>query len=308
MKRKSIPATVHSLLLPLATAASLVACGTPGPLPALEQARSAVNAASVNPDVARHAQLELKAATDTIARADHVWQKDGDEDETRHLAYLATQRAHTAEEIGKARATQDAIVQARSEADRLRLQARTRQLENAQGRAAEAQARADAAQAAAKSARDEAKSAQDAANAARSENLNLQNRLRELEAQQTERGLLVTLGDVLFEFGKSDLLPSATPRMDKLAAFLQQFPDRQLRIEGYTDSVGSVAANQRLSERRAAAVQSALISRGVSPQRIATQGYGKSYPIASNANPEGRALNRRVEVVIADENGNLRSR
>lgn len=301
MKRKPIPAAARSLLLPLAAAAALAACGTAGPLPALEQARSAVNAASVNPDVARHAQLELKAATDTIAQADRVWQKDGDEDETRHLAYLATQRAHTAEEIGKARATQDAIGHARSEADRLRLQARTRQLESAQGRAAEAQARAEAAQAA-------AKSAQDAADAARAEAQALQNRLRELEAQQTERGLLVTLGDVLFEFGKSDLLPSANPRMDKLAAFLQQFPDRQLRIEGYTDSVGSVAANQRLSERRAAAVQSALVSRGVSPQRIATQGYGKSYPIASNASPEGRALNRRVEVVIADENGNLRSR
>lgn len=277
-----------------AAAAVLTACAATGVNPALEQARQLVTATGSNADVARFAQLELKSASDTIAQADRIWRKDGDEAEVRHLAYLATQQAQTAQLVAQARSAEQAFGQARSEADRLRLQTRTRQLESAQAAAQAAQA--------------EAASAQARAAAAQAENEALQARLREMQAEQTERGLLVTLGDVLFEFGKSDLLASANPRMDKLAAFLQQFPERRLRIEGYTDSVGSEAFNQALSERRAAAVQSALVSRGVNPARITVQGYGKNHPVASNATPEGRAMNRRVEVVIADEQGNLRSR
>lgn len=261
-------------------AATLAACGTTGINPTLEEARKVVHTTGSNADVARYAQLELKSATDTIEQADQVWRKSGDDAEVRHLAYLATHRAQNAELVAQARVAEDAVGKARTEADQLRLQARTRQLESAEARAAAAQA----------------------------ENAALQQRLREMEAQQTERGLLVTLGDVLFEFGKSDLLASASPRMDKLAEFLQQYPDRNLRIEGYTDSVGSESFNQKLSEQRAAAVQSALVSRGVSPMRITAVGYGKSHPVASNSNAEGRAMNRRVEVVIADDKGNLRSR
>ena len=123
-----------------------------------------------------------------------------------------------------------------------------------------------------------------------------------------DAGASVTLGDVLFEFGKAQLLPTAGPRLDQLADFLRQYPDRKLLIEGHTDSVGSTSANQTLSERRAQAVQQALTMRGVDPSRITTRGYGKAFPVASNGTPEGRALNRRVEVVIADDKGTLRSR
>ncbi|NOJ99271.1 OmpA family protein, partial [Corallococcus coralloides] len=126
--------------------------------------------------------------------------------------------------------------------------------------------------------------------------------------QQTERGLLVTLGDVLFAFNKAELSAQAAPRLDKLANFLRQFPDRKLIIEGHTDSVGGDAYNQELSERRAQAVQNALVQRGVAPDRITARGYGKTYPVADNASPEGRAMNRRVEIVIADDKGNLRGR
>ena len=136
----------------------------------------------------------------------------------------------------------------------------------------------------------------------------LEAKLREIEAQQTERGLLVTLGDVLFEFGKADLLTAAGPRLDKLAEFLRQYPERRLLVEGYTDSVGSVPYNLELSRRRAQAVQAALTLRGIDASRITTQGYGKDYPVANNATAEGRALNRRVEVIIVDDKGVLRGR
>jgi len=165
---------------------------------------------------------------------------------------------------------------------------------SAEQRAAQQQAQAAAAMAQANAAQDRVRA--------------LEAQLRDMEAQQTERGLLVTLGDVLFAFNKAELSAQAAPRLDKLANFLKQFPDRKLLIEGYTDGVGTDAINQKLSERRAAAVQSALVTRGVAPDRITVRGYGKEFPVADNASPEGRAMNRRVEIVIADENGNLRSR
>ena len=99
-----------------------------------------------------------------------------------------------------------------------------------------------------------------------------------------------------------------TPDLDKLANFLKQFPDRKLLIEGYTDSVGSDSYNQDLSDRRAQAVRDALVQRGVDTSRITARGYGKAHPVADNASPEGRAMNRRVEIVIADDKGNLRGR
>jgi outer membrane protein OmpA-like peptidoglycan-associated protein len=273
--------------LALAAALVLAACASRGPLPEIEAARTQINSATANPDVARRAPLELKTATDTLARADRVWSEDGDQTEAKHLAYLAQKQAETATALTHARAADDQMKDARSQADRLRLQARTSEAEAARGQAMAAQAQADQANARA---------------------AGLEARLKELEAQQTERGLLVTLGDVLFEFGKAQLLPTAGPRLDKLADFLKQYPDRRLLIEGHTDSVGSNAANLTLSERRAQSVQQALTQRGVDPGRITTRGYGKSFPVASNGTPEGRALNRRVEVVIADDKGVLRSR
>jgi len=289
--------TTHTFIpaaLAVSAALALGACATRQPPDGLEAARAEVNRAAANPDVARHAPLELKEATDSMARADRAWAKDGDGAEAASLAYVARQRADTAVAVAQARTADDQLKDANAQANRLRLDARTREAEAARGeaRAAQgqvAQANAQAAQANARASALEAK-------------------LKELQAQQTERGLLVTLGDVLFEFGKANLLPTAGQRLDQLADFLRQYPDRKLIIEGHTDSVGSEAANQALSERRAQAVQQALLMRGVDPARMSARGYGKAYPVASNATPEGRALNRRVEVVIADEKGNLRSR
>ena len=123
-----------------------------------------------------------------------------------------------------------------------------------------------------------------------------------MNAKQTERGTLVTFGDVLFQFGKSDLQPNGMRNINTLAEYLIQNPDRKVIVEGYTDSVGSAAFNQTLSERRADAVRNALVRKGVDPTRIVAQGYGKEYPVASNATDSGRAQNRRVEVTISNDN------
>ena len=126
--------------------------------------------------------------------------------------------------------------------------------------------------------------------------------LRGLNAKQTERGTLVTFGDVLFDFDQASLKANSRDSITTLANYLIKNPDRKVIVEGYTDSKGSAAYNQGLSERRANAVKNALVRAGVEPSRIVAQGYGKEYPVADNASSSGRAQNRRVEVTISNDN------
>ncbi len=128
---------------------------------------------------------------------------------------------------------------------------------------------------------------------------------RNLEARETERGVVVNLPDVLFEFGRSDLTGDAQSRVQGIADVLNnQAQGRRVSIEGHTDAIGSEEANQLLSESRAASVAGALTTSGVDQARVTTTGYGERYPVAPNTNPDGsdnsagRAKNRRVEVVI----------
>jgi len=125
--------------------------------------------------------------------------------------------------------------------------------------------------------------------------------LAELQGKQTDRGIVLTMGDVLFAFGKADLASGAVRNVDKLAGFLEKHPERNVLIEGHTDSVGSDEFNLALSQKRADAVKEVLTAKGISPDRMMTKGYGKQFPIAGNDTESGRQLNRRVEVVILNE-------
>ena len=121
---------------------------------------------------------------------------------------------------------------------------------------------------------------------------------RELQAVSTDRGMVITLGDVLFSTGSAVLQPGAMNTIERLAMFMAEYPTRTVVIEGYTDDVGTEAFNLGLSERRAASVRNALVDAGVSPERVTTVGYGEAKPVASNSTAEGRQMNRRVEIVI----------
>ena len=125
--------------------------------------------------------------------------------------------------------------------------------------------------------------------------------LSELKATRTDRGLVVTLGDVAFATGRSDLLESSQRSIARLTAFLAEHPEHTVRVEGFTDSVGRGDYNQGLSERRAASVKSALMHGGIEPGRIQSEGYGDTFPVASNDTVAGRQQNRRVEVIISDK-------
>jgi outer membrane protein OmpA-like peptidoglycan-associated protein len=126
----------------------------------------------------------------------------------------------------------------------------------------------------------------------------LQRQLAHLQAQNTERGLMITLGDVLFETGRADLKPGTRQRLSELVRFLLDHSDRQVVIEGHTDNRGSTDSNLELSQRRAEAVRAFLIRAGVDAGRISAQGYGEAYPVASNNTSAGRLQNRRVEIYL----------
>ncbi|MGH8383363.1 OmpA family protein [Pseudomonas sp.] len=123
--------------------------------------------------------------------------------------------------------------------------------------------------------------------------------MQQLNAKQTDRGAVVTFGDVLFDTGRAELKASSLRNLDQLTEYLRANPERKVRVEGFTDSTGGDALNQQLSERRAAAVANALRRGGVAPERVMVAGYGKEYPVASNADAQSRQLNRRVEVIIS---------
>jgi outer membrane protein OmpA-like peptidoglycan-associated protein len=213
---------------------------------------------------------------------------------------------------------------ARSEAERARLEAGKAMSEAEKARMAAAadaeraaiakreaeQARmaaaADAERAAiAKRQAEQAKSTaeEEAAKAARAkaEADELMKELSELKAQQTERGIVLTIGDVLFATGKADLSPDANKSVDKLAEFLKKYPNRDVLIEGHTDSVGKDDYNLVLSRKRADSVKYQLMEDGIEADRITTVGYGKNFPLASNDTKAGKAQNRRVEVIILNE-------
>lgn len=324
-------------LTALAAAALLSACATTHtPPPALVDARSVVKSAEADAQVLRHAPLELKKASDSLRRADELNAKGESLADVESAAYVARRQAETAVTLARAKTNEDEIKTAEAERERARADARAAEARRAQAQAAAARADASNARVEASSARVEASVAQQQADAAKAEAndaqaraamarqqaavaqinaasaqqqaLTLQQQLAELQAQQTDRGMLVTLGDVLFEFGRADIKPGAQGALRKLATYLQEHPDRRVLIEGFTDSVGSDAANLALSERRAEAVAAALSALGVTGSRISTRGYGKSYPVAENSTDTNRALNRRVEVYISDSDRPVRAR
>lgn len=308
----------------------LAACATTQTPPAeLVAARDAVRFAQGDPGVQRLAPTELKKAVDTLGRANGLNDKGESMTEIRSVAYVATQQARAAVAIARAKTDDAAIAGAELERERIRADSRGAEARRAQAQAATAQAQASTAQAQASTARAQTSEArqqtaaaeqrasgaerqtavaQASAADAQQQAAQLQQRLDELQARKTDRGMLVTLGDVLFETNQSTVRPSAQASLQKLAQFLGQYPSRRILIEGHTDNVGSAASNENLSRRRADAVDSALMALGVARQRVATVGYGEEFPVADNASATNRALNRRVEVYIADGDQAVRPR
>jgi outer membrane protein OmpA-like peptidoglycan-associated protein len=262
------------LIIGLGLSLALGACASaPRPNPALETARTAVHSAEADPNVSQYAALDLESAKKELEVAEGAAMHGKDSD-IAQPAYLATQTARLAQGRAAAKADDARVAAGQAERDRIQLAARTREVQNAKT----------------------------ATHAASDEAARLQAEVDALKAKPTDRGLVLTLGDVLFDTGKAELNSGATRKLDQLAQFLAEHPDRRLQIDGFTDSVGTDSYNQELSRHRADAVKSALLTRGIDSSRIGTQGYGKAFPVANNTDSGGRQLNRRVEVVIGGDN------
>jgi outer membrane protein OmpA-like peptidoglycan-associated protein len=248
----------------------------------LEQARAEVQTLAANPMAQQAANSDLEQARTSLNQADSAFQQKRPPQQVNQLAYLALRHAQAGEaRVAEARARQQ-IAKAQEDRNRIQLQAREHETEAAKAEAATARNTAAAAQSELASARQE---------------------LSDLQAKQTDRGLVMTLSDVLFDTGKATLKAGATRDLDRLAHALKDNPNTRVKIEGYTDSVGSDSYNQELSQRRAQAVADALQSRGVPADRYQIEGLGKEFPVATNDTPAGRQQNRRVEIVFSDDAG-----
>jgi outer membrane protein OmpA-like peptidoglycan-associated protein len=247
----------------LAVAAVLIGCSTtPKTFPELDNARAAVNQVETNPLAGRAAADEVEQAHNALRDAETGATRD-DLEAVKQNSYLAKRHADIAREQIAAEESRQAVARGQEERQKALLQAKTQDAEEAQRK--------------------------------------LQEQLKDLQAKQTDHGIVLTLGDVLFDTGKATLKPGAAQNIDRLARFLKESPDRTVNIEGHTDSTGSQELNMVLSQRRAEAVKAALMERGVQGDRVAAVGKGPDLPVATNETPAGRQQNRRVVVVIQDQ-------
>jgi outer membrane protein OmpA-like peptidoglycan-associated protein len=329
-----------SLALIIAAVMLGAGCATiPEKNPALDRARAAYERAASDPNVEKNAPVALYEAGQTLKKAEQA--KDAEEMEyLAYIAERKAQiaMAQTEEKIAEkemdelSREKEKIVLQAREleakqamslaeqraqEAEQARSEAeeKARETEKAKGEAqalaqqaemarTEAEARAvqvEKAKSEAEAGKLEAEAARLKAEEALAQKRQLESELAELKAKQTEKGTVLTLGDILFETGKANLMPGAMHSIDILADFLKKYPKRNVLIEGFTDSTGSDTYNLGLSQRRADSVRDALTARGIAAERITAKGYGKRFPVASNSTSAGRQQNRRVEITILEE-------
>lgn len=275
-----------NLLVAGAVSAFLLGCAsTPETYQELQAARAVVPQVEASPR-AGVAATYIAEARKSLDRANRLADKGAKVDDITYEANLANLNAAIANEKILA-------AQAREELDKGTAE---RQAVLIEAREAEAQRRAAQADLA-------RRQADEASQRAKS----LEEELAALKAKPTPRGMVLTLGDVLFDTAQATLKPGAYPTIDKVAEVLKSEPDRKLTIEGHTDSRGDEAYNQGLSERRANAVQAALLQRGVRTDQIVAAGKGEGYPIASNEDAGGRQQNRRVELIFANEGSQVAS-
>ena len=290
----------------LAAAVLATACATaPMTTPTLDQARADFVSANNNPQVAQYAPLEFKQASDALDQANAAAARRESLNDVDRLAYVAKQRVATAVEVARAKAAEADIANASRERDQVRLAARTAEADRAKREAEAAQAQAAQAQAQAQAAQQQAAAAQQQNAALAQRAAVLEALLVELQAVKTERGYVVTIGDVLFATNQATLTPNGMSTLRKLADVMAQNPNRTVLVEGFTDSTGSSSYNQELSQRRAEAVASALGSMGVPRDRVAMRAYGEAFPVAPNDTASNRQLNRRVEIVLSNENAQI---
>lgn len=258
------------------TAASLLitACATATPQQDTSNLRNRLIELQSDSQLASRAPVEIREAELAVSAYEAADSKQSD-----HLQLLADRKIDIARARAQTRLLEDQRKELSEQREQGRLDSRTAEADRANQALGQARTETDA---------------------ARRQSAEYQRQISDLNARPTERGLVLTLGDVLFATGQADLRSGATDNLDKLAAFLKQYPERTVAIEGHTDSTGSAGFNLDLSQRRADSVKTYLTSQGINASRLSTSGKGEAAPVASNQTTQGRQSNRRVEVIISD--------
>jgi outer membrane protein OmpA-like peptidoglycan-associated protein len=327
-------ASTARLAIAVLAAALVTACGSaPKKDLALEHVRAQLDELKANEELAGYAPLALGEAERALRQAET---SAGNNTYRIHLIYMADRRIQIARAVAQreqleqeldrlesdrnamlVRASQIEAARARLDAEQARMmsQARAEDAQRAREEVAQAQQREAQSQRTAEYAREEAVQAKalaassvTAADLARREAElaaeqadSLRRQLENLQLRQTESGVVVTLGDVLFESGQTQLREEAHSSLVEVVDLLQSEPDKKIRIEGHTDSTGEAATNLEISEKRANTVLDALVALGVDSARVTAAGLGEDFPIASNETEEGRDRNRRVDVILLDD-------
>jgi len=260
--RTLIAATVASVLLAACASAPVAPEGAADVRTRLTQLQS-------DPNLGGRAPLAFKDAEAAVRVAE---KPEADAALGSHRVYVANRKVEIARAQAETRLAEDQRPAITAERATARLDSRTREVD----------------------------AAKDATAEANEQNAELQREIDALKAKPTDRGLVLTLGDVLFETGRAELKPGAAVNLNQLVSFLGKYPARTVEIEGHTDSVGGDDYNLGLSQRRADAVRSYLVRQGVEAGRITTRGAGKGSPVAGNDTAAGRQQNRRVEVIISN--------
>jgi outer membrane protein OmpA-like peptidoglycan-associated protein len=263
---------IRSLCTCLVFSVCLLGCASTPPKE-LVDARSAYQK-SANGPAARYSPAELHTAQESLKLAESSFEDDGDSDVTRDQAYMALRQTQLADTQARIVQNQASLEASKERAEQLRVT----QLADAQKQLADEAARRKAAE---------------------------ESLAQLAQVKQEERGTVITLsGSVLFSSDKAELLPEAQQRLAEVARALNsQSPNAQIVIEGHSDGKGSKSYNLELSARRAEAVRSYLVSQGITSNRISSQGLGFSHPVSDNKTAEGRANNRRVEIVVQPTQG-----
>lgn len=295
----------------LSVAALAAGCSQlPERVETLEQARTAVQTIEQDPLARDVSQTRYEQARTALSRAEEAYEEGDDLEIVEHEAYTALRNAQIVEAEAEERRARDELESSEAERNRVLLQAREQEAERASEIAAE---RGEALEQRERELELQSRQAEEAQQRARelaadAQSLDqqrqaLEQQLAELEAEQTERGWVLTLSDVLFDFDAAELNPGAAMTIDRLATFLEENPDRNIAIEGHTDSSGAATYNRDLSRQRAEAVRQALVDRGIASGRIEIRALGEEFPVATNDTDAGRQLNRRVEIVLSDDAG-----
>jgi len=255
----------------------LAACGSAPPPPELLDARAAYNRAQAGPAPAQKPDA-LHQAQVALVRAEQSYAASADERDIRTLAYLAERKAELADVQARDALNAKEQAQAQVEIQQIttqQLSNTTQQLQISEQRRVEAD-----------------RHARDALD-------RLTSMMRGSTVNEDSRGIVMTLpGEVLFASGKSTLLRTARQKLNMVAEVLNNEPDRPITVQGHSDAKGSEARNQVLSQLRAEAVKDYLVERGIAEDRISATGAGSSRPMTTNETAEGRANNRRVEIII----------